>query len=94
MYRILYPEDTKENRCEFLSKWLSEYCLKQESVNYDISASCLSKNFTRCYFPISEESLISSFLKYGFISERNKEDTFFNFSSDSPAMKEFRQGWN
>ena len=94
MYNVLYPKDTEKNRKEFLANWVMTYCRKQNEINFGISATCLAMNFTRCYFPLTKEELIEEFLKQGYIMEIKENETYFNFSSDSSSMKDFKMGWD
>lgn len=94
MYHILYPQDTPENRKEFLNSWSTTYCLKQSEINYNISAKTIALNFSRCYFHLEEKELIFAFIAAGFISKVKDDAVYFNISNKSSSLKEFKTGWN
>ncbi len=94
MYRIIYNEDTPQNRKSFLESWFTTLCTKQDEINYGISAKTISLNFTREYFPISEHDLILAFIDKGYKAKVKDDNVFFNVSSSSPFIECFRKGWN
>ena len=94
MYRKIYSEDTPENRSAFINSWTTTYCRMQKEINYEISVKTLAINFSRCYFPISLEDMVSIFVKSGFTTDRKENNVYINIDSESAAIKEFKQGWN
>ncbi len=69
--------------------WIKRNVFENKSVELETSAKYVAKNFSRCFFNVSEQDVISAFEIIGYERHHKDGESLYKLDRDSNAFKEF-----